>query len=41
MPNNKIRYNPLKQETIDNAARIAKQMGGLARPAHELINYPK
>jgi hypothetical protein len=34
MPNNKIRFNSLKQETIEAAAKIAKELGGLARPAH-------
>lgn len=31
----------MSQDTVTFAARVAKDIGGLARPAYELINYPK
>ena len=31
----------MSQDTVAFAARVAKDIGGLARPAYELINYPK
>jgi structural maintenance of chromosome 2 len=41
IPNNKIRFKSVSQDTVAFANRIAKDMGGLARPAYELITFSK
>lgn len=41
IPNNKIRFKGISEQTAGNAARVAKDLGGLARPAYELIEYSK
>ena len=40
IPNNKIVYKGINSQAIDYAAKIAKEMGGLAQPAYQLISYP-
>lgn len=40
IPNNKIKYKALSSEAIDHASKVARDHGGLARPAYELISYP-
>lgn len=39
IPNNKIKYKAISRETAELGAKVAKDLGGLARPAYELITY--
>jgi structural maintenance of chromosome 2 len=41
IPNNKIRFKAVSQDTISFASKVAKEVGGLARPAYELISYSR
>lgn len=41
IPNNKIKFKALSHEAVDHAARVARDFGGLARPAYELVTYSK
>jgi len=41
IPNNKIRFKSVSQDTIAFASKVAKEVGGLARPAYELITFSK
>jgi structural maintenance of chromosome 2 len=40
IPNNKIRFKAINDSAIDFASKTARELGGLARPAYELISYP-
>lgn len=39
IPNSKIQYRELPRNAVENAKKIAAQMGGWALPAYEAINF--
>lgn len=39
IPNNKIRFKELKPESIREAKKVSTELGGLAKPAYELIEF--